>query len=78
MPSTMSKVISSLIRNIFNPLAALKCQRLINGARVSIPTICNISYVENPCQFGGKLRNKLSTIRKTKKFTAPDEGYGSL
>ena len=33
--------------------------------------------VENLYKFGGKLRNKLSTMRKTKKFTAPDAGDGS-
>ena len=62
----MSKVISPLIRNIFNSLVALESRDIIDGARV-----------ENICQFGGKLRNKLSTMRKAKKFTAPDEGDGS-
>ena len=33
--------------------------------------------VENLYKFGGKLRNKLSTMRKTQKFTAPDAGHGS-
>ena len=62
----MSKVISPLIRNIFNSSMALENRGFIDGARF-----------ENLCQFGGKLRNKLSTMRKTKKFTAPDEGDGS-
>ena len=69
----MSKAISLLIRKVSSSLMALGSRKLKDVARV----VWFKKYVENLYKFGGKLRNKLSTMRKTKKFTAPDAGDGS-
>lgn len=50
-----------------------KSSKLDGEPRIRQSVLNNVKGHIAANKFGGKLRNKLSTMRKTKKFTAPDE-----